>query len=81
LQCNKRQTYSTDFFLKAFFIRMARRGVPVTGGGVAPACDVVPATAMVIVAAVGGLASPSSGLARVEDAEGLQEDDISTTQN
>jgi hypothetical protein len=81
LQGNKRQTYSTDFFLMAFFIRTARRGVLVTGGGVSPACGVVPATTMVMVAAAGGLVSSSSGPARAEDAEGLQEDVISTTQN
>jgi hypothetical protein len=81
LQCNKRQTYSTDFFLMAFFIRTARRGIPVAGGGVSPACGVVPATAMVMVVAAGGLVSSSSGPAQAEDAEGLQEDVISTTQN
>jgi hypothetical protein len=65
----------------AFFIRTARRGVPVTGGGVSPACGVVPATAMVTAATAGGLVSSSSGPARVRDVEGLQEDVISMTQN
>jgi hypothetical protein len=65
----------------AFFIRTARRGVRVTGDGVSPACGVVPATVMVTAAAAGGLVSSSSGPVRARDAEGLQEDVISTTQN
>jgi hypothetical protein len=41
---------------------------------------VVPATAMVTAAAADGLVLSSSGSAREEDAEGLQEDIVSTTQ-
>jgi hypothetical protein len=65
----------------AFFIRTARRGVPVAGGRVSLACGTVPTTAMVTAAAVAGLVLSSSGSARAEDVEGLQEDVISTTQH
>jgi hypothetical protein len=34
LLCNQMQTYSVDFFLTAFFTRMARCRVSVAGGGV-----------------------------------------------
>jgi hypothetical protein len=65
----------------ALFICTACRGVPIAGGGVSPACGAVPVTAMVTVAAAAGLVLSSSGSARAEDAEGLQEDVISTTQH
>jgi hypothetical protein len=58
---------------------LTRRSV--AGGGVSPACGAVPATAMVTAAAVAGLVLSSLGSARVEDAEGLQVDVISTTQH
>jgi hypothetical protein len=80
LLCNQRQTYSTNFFLMALFIRTAGRGIPVAGGGVSPACGVVPGTAMVMAAAADGLVLSSSGSAREEDAEGLQEAVVSTIQ-
>jgi hypothetical protein len=58
---------------------MACRGVPVAGGGVSPACGAVPATTMVTAAAADGAVSSSSGSAQEEEAEGLQEDIVSTT--
>jgi hypothetical protein len=79
LLCNQRQTYSVDFFLMALFTHKACRGVSVAGGGVSPADGAVPATAMVTAAAAGGAIS-SSGSAQEEQAEGLQEDFVSTTQ-
>jgi hypothetical protein len=78
--CNQRQTYSVDFFLMALFTRKACCGISVAGGGVSPANGVVPATAMVTTAAADGAVSSSSGSAREEEAEGLQEDSVSTTQ-
>jgi hypothetical protein len=80
LLCNQIQTHSIDFFLMALFIRMACRGIFVAGGGVSPANGAVPATAMVTAAAANGAVSSSSGSAREEEAEGLQEDIVSTTQ-
>jgi hypothetical protein len=79
LLCSQRQTYSIDFFLMALFTRKACRGVPVAGGGVSPAIGTVPASAMVTAAAADGNVS-SSGSAREEEAEGLEEDIVSTTQ-
>jgi hypothetical protein len=64
----------------AHFIRTARRGVPIAGGEVSPAWGVVPATVMVTAAAADGLVLSSSGSAREEDTEGLQEDVASMTQ-
>jgi hypothetical protein len=61
---NQRQTYSTDFFLMALFIRTAWRGISVAGGGVSRACGVVPATVMVMAAAAAGLVLSSLGLAQ-----------------
>jgi hypothetical protein len=63
----------------ALLTRMACRGVPVAGGGVSPACGAVPATAMVTAVAADGAISSSSGSAREEEAEGLQEDIVSMT--
>jgi hypothetical protein len=80
LLCNQRQTYSVDFFLMALFNRTAHRGVSIAGDEVSPANGVVPATAMVTAAAADGAISSSSGSAREEEAEGLQEDIVSTTQ-
>jgi hypothetical protein len=80
LLCNQRQTHSIDFFLMALLIRTACRGVSAAGGGVSPANGAVPATAMVTAAAANGVVSSSSGSAREEEAEGLQEDIVSTTQ-
>jgi hypothetical protein len=78
LLCNQRQTYSIDFFLMALFIRTACRGVYVAGGGASPANGAVPATAMVTAAAAAGVVSSFSGSAREEEAEGLQDDIVST---
>jgi hypothetical protein len=80
LLCNKRQTYSVDFFLMALFTRKACRGVSVAGDGVSPANGTVPAMAMVTAAAADGAVSSSSGSVREEEAEGLQEDIVSTSQ-
>jgi CxxC motif-containing protein (DUF1111 family) len=80
LLCNQRQTYSVDFFLMALFNRTACRDVSVADGEVSPANGAVPATAMVTAAAADGAVSSSSGSAREEEAEGLQEDTVSTTQ-
>jgi hypothetical protein len=77
--CSQRQTYSVDFFLITLLTRRAYRGVSVAGGGVSPANGAVPATAMVKATAADGAVS-SSGSAREEEAEGLQEDIVSTTQ-
>jgi hypothetical protein len=79
LLCNQRQTYSVDFFLMALFTRKACRGVSVVGGGVSPANGAVSATAMVTAAVADGAAPSSSGSAREEEVEGLQEDIVSTT--
>jgi hypothetical protein len=64
----------------ALFIRTAYRGVSVAGGGVSPANGAVPTTVMVTAAAANGAVSPSSGSTQEEEAEGLQEDIVSTTQ-
>jgi hypothetical protein len=80
LLCNQRLIYSVDFFLMAPFIRKACRGVSVAGGGVSPANVAVPTTAMVTAVAAEGAVSSSSGSAREEEAEGLQEDIVSMTQ-
>jgi hypothetical protein len=79
LLCNQRQTYSIDFFLMALFIHTACHGISVAGGGVSPANGAVLATAMVTAAAADGVVSSISGSAREEEAEGLQEDIVSTT--
>jgi hypothetical protein len=71
------QTYSVDFFITAFFPRMARRGVLVAGGGVTPADGAVPATAMVTVAEDAGSVSTSSSSVLGGEAEGLQLDIVS----
>jgi hypothetical protein len=65
----------------ALFTRKACRGVSVAGSGVSPANGAVPAMAMVTTVAADGAASSSSGPAREEEAEGLQEDMVSTTQH
>jgi hypothetical protein len=79
--CNQVQTYSVNFFLMALFTRKACRGISVAGGGVSPANGTVPATAMVTAAvAYGAAPSSSSGSAREEEAEGLQEDVVSMSQ-
>jgi hypothetical protein len=74
------QTYSVDFFMTAFFTRIAHRGVLVVGGGVTPADSAVPATAMVTVVEVAGSVpiSWSSGLGA--EAGGLQMENISMQQ-
>jgi hypothetical protein len=71
------QTYRVDFFITAFFTRMARRGVLVAGDGVTPADGAVPTTAMVTVAADAGSVPTSSSSALGGEAEGLQLDTIS----
>jgi hypothetical protein len=80
LLCNKTQTYSIDFFMTAFFTRIARRGVLVAGGGVTPADGAVPAMVMVTVAAAAGSVpiSWSSGLGG--EAGGLQMENVSMQQ-
>jgi hypothetical protein len=77
---NKMQTYSVDFFMTAFFTRIARRGVLVAGGRVTPADGAVPATAMVTVAAAARSVpiSRSSGLGG--EAGGLQMENVSMQQ-
>jgi hypothetical protein len=80
LLCNQRQTYSVDFFLMALFTRKACRGVSIAGGGVSPANGAVPATVMVTAAVADGAISSSWGLVREKEAEGLQEDIVSTSQ-
>jgi hypothetical protein len=77
---NQRQTYNIDFFLMALFIRTACRGVSTAGGRVSPANGAVPAMAMVTATVADGAVSPPSGSAWEEEAEGLQEDIVSTTQ-
>jgi hypothetical protein len=74
------QTYSVDFFMTAFFTRIARRGVLAAGGGVTPVDGVVPATEMVTVAEAAGSVpiSWSSGLGG--EAGGLQMDNVSMQQ-
>jgi hypothetical protein len=74
------QTYSVDFLMTAFFTRIARRRVLVTGSGVTPADGAVPATAMVTVAEAAGSVpiSWSSGLGG--EAGGLQMGDVSMQQ-
>jgi hypothetical protein len=64
----------------ALFTRKACRGISVAGGGVSPANGAVPATAMVTVAEADGAAPSSSGSAREEEVEGLQENIVSTSQ-
>jgi hypothetical protein len=78
LLCNQRQTYSVDLFLMALFNHKACRGVSVAGGEVSPGNGAVPATAMVTAVAADGAVSSSLGSAREEEAEGLQEDIVST---
>jgi hypothetical protein len=80
LLCNNMQTYSVDFFMTAFFTRIARRGVLVADGGVTPADGAVPATAMVTVAEAAGSIpiSWSSGLGG--EAGRLQMENVSMQQ-
>jgi hypothetical protein len=80
LLCNKMQTYSVDFFMTAFFTRIARRGVLVAGGGVTPADGAVPATAMVTVAAAAGSVPISWSLGLGGEAGGLQMENVSMQQ-
>jgi hypothetical protein len=74
------QTYIVDFFLMALFTRKACRGVSVVGGGASPVNGAVPATVMVMAAVADGAVSSSSGTVREEEAEGLQEGIVSTSQ-
>jgi hypothetical protein len=74
------QTYSVDFFMTAFFTRIARRTVLVAGGGVTPAGGVVPATAMVTVTEVAGSVSISWSSGPDGEAGGLQTDNVSVQQ-
>jgi hypothetical protein len=71
------QTYSVDFFMTAFFTRIARRGVLVIGGGVTPAGGAVPATAMVTAAEAVGSVSISWHPGRGGEAGGLQTGNVS----
>jgi hypothetical protein len=73
-------THGVDFFLTAFFTRMALCGVSIGGGGVSPAGGVVPATAMVMVVVADGAAPTSSGSVLEDEAEGLHVDIVSTSQ-
>jgi hypothetical protein len=63
--------------MMAFFIRKARRGVPVAGVGVSPAGGAIPATAMVTAAVADGSDPTSSGSVLGGEAEGLQLDTVS----
>jgi hypothetical protein len=56
---NKMQTYSVDFFMTAFFTRIAHRGVLVAGCGVTPVDGAVAATTMVTVPEAAGSVSIS----------------------
>jgi hypothetical protein len=80
LLCNKMQTYSVDFFMAAFFTRIACHGVLIAGGGVTPADGAVPATAMVTVAAVAGSVPISWSLGLGGEAGGLQMENVSMQQ-
>jgi hypothetical protein len=80
LLCNQMQTYSTDFFMTAFFTRKAHRGVPVAGGGVSPAGGAVPATAMVTATTADGVDLTSSSSVLGGETEGLQLDTVSMQQ-
>jgi hypothetical protein len=71
------QAYRVDFFIMAFFTRMACRGVLIAGDGVTLAECAVPATAMVTVAADAGSVPTSSSSALGGEAEGLQLDTVS----
>jgi hypothetical protein len=77
LLCNKMQTYSVDFFMTAFFTRIAHRGVLVADGGVTPADGAVPATAMVTVAAAARSVPISWSLGLGGEAGGLQMENVS----
>jgi hypothetical protein len=74
------QTYSVDFFMTAFFTRIAHRGVLVVGGSVSPADGAVPATAMVTAAEAVGSVSISWCLGRGGEAGGLQLGHVSMQQ-
>jgi hypothetical protein len=74
------QNYSVDFFMTAFFTRIARRGVLIASGGVTPADGAVPATAMVIVAEAVGSVPTSWSLGLGGEAGGLQMENISMQQ-
>jgi hypothetical protein len=80
LLCNKMQTYSVDFFMTAFFTRIAHRGVLVAGGGVTPADGAVPATAMATVAEAAGSLPISWSLGLGGEAGGLQMENVSMQQ-
>jgi hypothetical protein len=71
------QTYNIDFFITAFFTRMARQGVLVAGGGVTPADGAVSAMATVTIAEDAGFVSTSSSSVLGGEAEGLQLDIVS----
>jgi hypothetical protein len=81
LLCNKRQTYSVDFFMTAFFTCIAHHGVLVVGGGVTPADGAVPATAIVTAVEAAGSASISWRLGWGGEAGGLQTDNVSVQQH
>jgi hypothetical protein len=80
LLCNKRQTYSVDFFMTAFFTRIARHGVLVVEGGVTPADGAVSATAMVTAAEAAGSVSISWRSGWGGEAGGLQTENVSIQQ-
>jgi hypothetical protein len=80
LLCNKMQTYSVDFFITAFFTRIARRGVLVASGRVTPADGAVPATAMVKVTEAAGSVPISWSLGLGGEAGGLQMENFSVQQ-
>jgi hypothetical protein len=71
------QTYNVDFFLTALFTRKAWRGVSVAGGGVSPAGDAVPATAVGTAVVADGAAPASLGSVLGEEVEGPQMDTVS----
>jgi hypothetical protein len=74
------QIYSVDFFMTAFFTRIAHRGVLVVGGGVSLADGTVPATAMVTTAVAVGSVSISWRPSRGGEAGGLQMGNVSMQQ-
>jgi hypothetical protein len=80
LRCNKMQTYNIDFFMTAFFTRIARHGVLFAGGRVTPADGAVPAMAMVTVAEATGSVPISWSMGLGGEAGGLQTGNVSMQQ-
>jgi hypothetical protein len=70
------QTYNIDFFMTAFFTRIARRAVLVAGSGVTPADGAVSTTAMVTVTKAAGSVPISWSLGLDGEAGGLQMENV-----